>query len=438
MVEGRLSRRPQGRVIAVMVVWNGRRFLERAVSSVLAELGEEDDLLVVDNGSTDGSGEFLRERFPQAAILATGENLGGAGGFSAGMRAALRDEGCRQVWLLDNDIEAEPGALSALREALDADAGVAAVGSQLCLYDDPERVQELGSRYSPWLGALRQVHHGEPRLAPDSPPRAVDYLPACSLLVRRDALERAGLFREEFFVFYDDVEWSLRIRAQGGVIKAAPGSVVRHCYGGGKETVPWREYYRKRNRCACLSLFPPRLGGRLALLIYLMHVNSLARFFRLQGDETLSGVYERALEDYLARRFGRRDDLPEVSETGLPPLLLDAGSIRIDSSLSPGDAQAARARLQSAGHAGRAGQGGSGETIVVGERYRWRIARQGRLVRYRCGGRWWEISSPRREYLLVLVRRLVSLLTATPAAMAQWRKTRRQSWPSPPTVGADG
>ena len=421
MAERRLTRQPRGDTIAVMVVWNGRRFLERAVASVLAALDDRADLLVVDNGSTDGSFEFLQQHFPQVAILETGDNLGGAGGFSAGMRVALQDANCRQVWLLDNDIEVEPGALSALKAVLDSDPKVAAAGSQLCLYDDPEQVQEIGSRYTPWLGALQQRHHGGHRLPPETPPQVVDYLPACSLLVRREILERVGPFREDFFIFYDDVEWSLRVGAAGGVLEAAPASVVRHCYGGNKETVPWREYYRKRNRCACLSLHPPPRGGRLALLLYLGYLNYRIRFLERQGDDLLAGIYRRARDDFLAHRFGRRDDLPEAAPTPLPTALKQATSIHLDSSLATGDASAA---CQSLGVT--SGDAPHAEAVIAGECYSWKAAGARQLWRYRCGGRWQAVTSPRLEYLRTRVRMLSALFAAMPAAVSHWRQSRRR------------
>ncbi len=112
-----LNRAPDGEVIAVMVVWNGLSFLAEGIASVLRELRPQDDLLIVENGSTDGSAEWLRQNHPDVARLQTGCNLGGAGGFNAGMSIALRCPRCRYLWLLDNDIIVEPGALPPLSKS---------------------------------------------------------------------------------------------------------------------------------------------------------------------------------------------------------------------------------------------------------------------------------------------------------------------------------
>ncbi len=435
--EPRLTRQPRGRVIAVMVAWNGRSFLEAAISSVLEALGEHGELLVVENGSTDSSFDFLRAHFPDVAVLQTGENLGGAGGFSAGMRVALEDLECHYVWLLDNDIIVEPGALEPLLDILASAPDIAATGSQLCLYDRPDTVQELGSRYTPWLGALEQQHAGQPRLPADASPREVDYLAACSLLIRSDILRQHGLFREALFVFYDDVEWSLRVRRAGYRLLAVPASVVRHCYGGDKPTVPWREYYRKRNRCICLRLEPPRRGRLLALYFYLVYVNALVRYLAWQGDLVLAGTYRLALDDFDNGRLGRREIVHPAAAP--PPLPENACGIWVDTSLSPGDAEAAWKALEHVAvhrkqHLLRLGpnQAGGAEIALVGERYSWTATHSKRLLRYRCGGRWSQITHPRREWLLSRLRLTMALMQAVPAALPRWLRALRRDPPPIP------
>lgn len=432
-----LSRQPRGGTIAVMVAWNGRPFLETAVPSVLEALGNYGDLLVVENGSTDNSFEFLRSRFSDVAVLRTGENLGGAGGFSAGMRVALQAPECEHVWLLDNDILVEPGALEPLLAALESAPDVAAAGSQLCLYDRPKIVQELGSHYTPWLGALHQQHAGETRLPPEAPSREADYLAACSLLIRAETLRRHGLFRESLFVFYDDVEWALRIRNVGHRLLAIPASVVRHCYGGDKPTVPWREYYRKRNRCVCLSLEPPRRGGRLALYIYLAYVDALGRHLHWQGDKLLAGVYRRALQDFDKNNLGRRDIVsPQPDPTPLPDRITQ---IWIDPTVAAGDAEAAvQAAQESARKAGKILQRSEAispshdDLVIVGERFSWSATRGRCLLRYRCGGRWMPIARPCREWLLSRLRLAAALLLAAPATLPCWLRAMRREHPPAP------
>jgi GT2 family glycosyltransferase len=304
--EGTLTRAPSGRVIAVMVNHNGNRFLEASVGSALAALkGHGGDLLVVDNASVDDSRAYLRERFSNVAVLGLPENTGGSGGFSAGMATALTCAECEYIWLLDNDIVVEPGALEELLRQLGSEPRWGAVGSQICIYDKPEVVQEVGGQVSQWLGALRQGGAGGARREPNDGAVAADYLAACSVLIRRDCLIEVGPFRP-FFLYYDDVDWGLRARATGWKLCADPASVVRHWFSGHKPLEPWREYYRKRNRALFLALHPTRLG-RGVLWIYLIYVNYLAFRFSCPVHNALGAAYQRAAADAAAGRSGRAE-----------------------------------------------------------------------------------------------------------------------------------
>ncbi len=323
-----LTRSPVGRVIAVMVNFNGRRFLEASIGSALAALAVYDgDLLVVDNASTDGSGDYIRDRFPGVAVLSLAENTGGSGGFSSGMLAALECPQCEWIWLLDNDVIIEPGALEPLLNLLRMEPGSGAVGSQICLYDRPEIVQEVGGHVSPWLGALRQYGAGGRRFPEGFGAVTADYLAACSVMVRRSCLEEVGPF-SDFFLYYDDVDWGLRARAAGWELRAEPASVVRHYFSGAKPLDPWREYYRKRNRAVFLARHPPRHLGLGALWIYLAYLNHLAFWYARLLDSRLGHVYRQALTDVVDGRLGRTSlfDVPghdiDPNQTGNPALFL--------------------------------------------------------------------------------------------------------------------
>lgn len=329
-----LSHSLDARIIAVMVNWNGKMFLHASIPSVIAELsGVNGQLLLVDNASTDGSVEYVQQHFPEVVILQMGENLGGAGGFSAGMRASLECAKCEFVWLLDNDILAESGALPPLLNYLDSDPSAGAAGSQICLYDKPETIQEIGANLTPWLGGLQQCFSGQVRLATTTSAFRVDYLAACSILIRRCCLEQIGVFGD-FFIFYDDVEWGVRAQRAGWSLWGVPTSVIRHNYNATKPTTAWREYYRKRNRLALLTAYPPRLGGIFASFIYLFYLNQQIQFHKWREEQDLYRALLWARQDGLIGRFGKRDLSDFVADTkqlntdsllGLTEILVDIG-----------------------------------------------------------------------------------------------------------------
>ncbi len=336
-------------LLAVMVNWNGRAFLQNSVGSVLEELENSDgELLVVDNASTDGSVEFLQAQFPQVNIFQTGDNLGGAGGFRAGMRFALSQPNIRYVWLLDNDIIVEPNSLAPLLQVLQEDEKIGATGSQICMYNNREVVQEVGAYYTPWLAALRQHGSGEKRLPSASQPFEVDYLAACSVLIKKECLEQVGIFGD-FFIFYDDVEWGLRAKKAGWHLFAVPASMIRHHYNMIKPVVPWREYYRKRNRLAVIFAYPPLYGRWFASWLYFIFVNYLLLLYRWRGDIPLYRALLWAREDAINGHLGKRDlkNLdPSNQNAAQSPELALGDSVLIDIPESAGEALAAIKKLK--------------------------------------------------------------------------------------------
>lgn len=330
-------------VIAIMVNWNGKNFLRASLASVLSELNKhKGKLLLIDNNSSDGSVDYVREQFSQVVISQNNENLGGAGGFSCGMKLALQSVQCEFIWLLDNDIVVEENALSHLVNWLIYQENSGAAGSQICLYEKPKTIQEIGSFYSPWLGSLNQCYSGQERLPSNVKPWKVDYLAACSMLIRRKCLEQVGVF-EDFFIFYDDVEWGLRAKKLGWTLWAVPASVICHNFSAIKPTQSWREYYRKRNRLVVLSKYPPKQGRYSAALIYLWFLGKLILLNKILGYSSLYYAYLWARQDALQGKLGKRD-LSYLNELDLNESKLyfpeNIHEILIDVGESPGDALA--------------------------------------------------------------------------------------------------
>ena len=433
MTTPNLTRSPDGEVIAIMVVWNGLPFLPEGVASALRELTPQDDLLIVENGSTDGSAEWLGQHYPDIAVLQTGRNLGGAGGFNAGMAVALRCPRCRYVWLLDNDIIVEPGALPPLLNQLANQPNAAAAGSQICLYQQPDTVQEIGALLSPWLGALQQRGAGGPRQSSEQPPASVDYLAACSLLIRAETLRAIGLF-PNFFIYYDDVEWSQRVQRAGWTLWAVPASVIRHHFSGLKPIVAWREYYRKRNRTVFLALYPPRRGRQWALLVYLTHLHHLILHTRWRGHTLFHQTYAAALQDALSGQLGARALPPPPQAASLPSPLQTGDMVWIDLPGQPGDAQLLARLLQNNSPTIPCQIIGATQSenptptsrpaAIVGENYRLHTAWRAAMVyRYR-DGRFTRLPHPVRDLIMTHLRHGLALLVAVFRAIPDFRRLR--------------
>jgi rhamnopyranosyl-N-acetylglucosaminyl-diphospho-decaprenol beta-1,3/1,4-galactofuranosyltransferase len=230
--------------VAVTVAWNCR---ER-VLALLAALRREGapPVVVVDNGSADGTAAAVRERFPEAELVALRRNTGGAGGFAIGMRHALL-AGAERLWLLDSDALPLPGCRAALERTFAP--GVGAVAARIVTEEDPPRIQECGAMLHRLTGKPLFIGAGLPADAP-LPAREVDYAAACCLMLDAAAVRRAGIFDPRWFIFFDDVEFCARLRRRGFAIRTAPDARATHPWHGAKPIAPWRAYYAVRNQIA--------------------------------------------------------------------------------------------------------------------------------------------------------------------------------------------
>jgi GT2 family glycosyltransferase len=254
-------------------------------------------ILLVDNGSPDGSGDELHRRFPDVGFLQTGENTGYSGGNNRGIRKAL-DEGADFVFVLNPDTIVDPGTIDSLVEAARSDERVAAVAPTIVRMDDPTKVWYGGGAFDPMraLGVHWPVPNGRPI---GSEPRPVTFCSGCALLLRAEAIREVGPFEESYFLYVEDAELSVRLTDAGWRLLHDPRARVLHDVPpDSAEPTPDQIRYRDRNRRrlarAHLSL-PAR--ARFGAWFYPTRAVHLARYL-MRGDlprvrAILRGLSER-------------------------------------------------------------------------------------------------------------------------------------------------
>ena len=219
-------------VTVIVVTWNALPWVEQCLESVRGR-----DTIVVDNGSTDGTLELVRERFPEVRIVEQ-ENRGMGGGNNAGMRLA---EG-RWFFLLNSDAWVVGDGLDRLVAYGDAHPDAAVVGPRLLNQDG---TLQRSVRGEPNLWRLSTEYLGIRKLAPHSnllnplymggfdhdTETEADWLYAAALLVRREAVEQVGMFDEDFFMFSEEVDWLTRFRRAGWKVLFTPSAEVVHVGG---------------------------------------------------------------------------------------------------------------------------------------------------------------------------------------------------------------
>ena len=232
----------------VIVNWNTRDLLLRCLETVFAsEGGLQYRVVVVDNASTDGSADAVRQQFPAAEVIASEIN----GGFSYGNNLGLRHLGFRAAGdvdadapryalLLNPDTEVEPGSLAGMTRYMDAHPEVGVAGPKLVL---PDGSLDLACRRSfPTPAVAFYRFSGLAKLFPKSPRFArynmtfvdvdqeleVDSVVGAYMQVRREAIERVGLLDETFFMYGEDLDWAFRVKNAGWKVMYHPQVTVKH------------------------------------------------------------------------------------------------------------------------------------------------------------------------------------------------------------------
>lgn len=222
------------RVAVVIPTWNGRDDLPACLESLRGQ-SVPVEIVVVENGSTDGSVEMLRESYPEVTLLVQPVNLGFAGGVNVGLRYALH-RGHDFVALLNNDAIADPRWVEHLVDEMTRDERVGMVASKFVTIDG-SRLDSTGECYSIW-GLPFPRGRGEEDL--DAYDALTELFGASggSTLYRADMLRDVGLFDEDFFAYFEDVDLSWRARLRGWRVVLAPAAVASHRIGATSGRIP--------------------------------------------------------------------------------------------------------------------------------------------------------------------------------------------------------
>jgi GT2 family glycosyltransferase len=299
----------------VVVTRNRRSLLRRCLAALAAQTTLPGSVLVVDNAGSDGSGEMIRSEFPAVRLIRLEENVGGAGGFCAGMQAAI-EAGCSWLWIMDDDCFPETAAL----ENLTAAAEEGAVYGSITLSESGGDGFASGSVILKAGAEERKI--GRLSDITGKGPFETVGIGFGGLFISREAVRQAGLPRKDFFVYADDSEYSRRIRLLHGMrMFYVPDSVIRHpalrireiTLLGRKvpvvESAPWKAYYNIRNQTYVTRLY--NLGPAAFFLSYLPRQAvflALRAFFIDDGERFRRFfLYMKALFDGALGRMGKRD-----------------------------------------------------------------------------------------------------------------------------------
>lgn len=240
------------RTSLIILSWNSHQMTSECIRSVLAMSAGNFEIIVVDNGSSDGSAQMLPQEFPQITVLSQETNLGFAAGCNVGVRYALA-KGAEYVLLLNNDTLVAPDFVSEMLAVIETDPRIAAVCPKIYFADPPGKLWYAGADFSLWTGTVRhrgwkEIDHGQFDHCQE-----ITRATGCAMLVRCSALGDVGLLDEQFWAYAEDLDWSLRFLKRGYRLMYAPKARLWHYDGAtsvksmGKGSEAMRQFLGTRN-----------------------------------------------------------------------------------------------------------------------------------------------------------------------------------------------
>lgn len=286
----------ESKILVVILNWRQAPLTIECVRVLKSVDWQNLDILVIDNGSDDNSAELLAKVLSPNELIMLPENRGFAAGSNAGLRQA-RESGYDYALLLNNDAFPTSDMLARMIAHIGPD--VALVSPKIFYEVDPERIWFAGGDRHPIT--LDLINTG--RDLPDSPQwsvsRDVDYLLGTCLLVNLAATENCPYFDEIYFLYFEDLDWSLRLKAQGLRLRLAADAHLYHrvAASSGGLNSPWRRYHMARSSVIFWRRYA-YLGRPMIILLFRLAsaVKSLL-LLALTGRLTVARAYLNGLRD---------------------------------------------------------------------------------------------------------------------------------------------
>ena len=250
------------RITAIVVNWNNQAYTLACLKSLTQCVPLKPDIILVDNGSVDGTLVAVRADFPEVELIALPTNQHFAAGANYGLHLALARE-ADYAWLLNNDVIVTPEALAEMLRVAESDPSVGIVGSRLVHPGQPPHVV-IGARCDFRTGA---IHEPELPLDLGLDRFAVDYVWGCSMLIRSEVLRQVGLLDERYVAYFEDADFCLRARQAGWQTVTALRANVYHAGAKTADRVFLQQMWlRGRNWLRCYWRHaPPADRPRLLL-----------------------------------------------------------------------------------------------------------------------------------------------------------------------------
>lgn len=302
-------------VAIILLNWNGYQDTYECLKSLETLDYPSFHVFLVDNASNDDSfvkltNDFEESRFSVGmTLLQSGGNFGFAGGNNVAIKKAY-EQGYQYYWLLNNDTTIEPDALSTLVNVIDNDHNIGIVGSKI-YFAGTDLLWFAGGNVNVYTGATNHIGIKEQDRGQYDEQQEVSYIVGCSLLFRRELIDRAGYLEEDYFLYYEDTDWSIRARKHGWKVVYVPESIVHHKVSSSQkssEVSPYSTYYLVRNAYLMVCKTQNKLARPVAIFQLFLNIvkHHIRIFFRWQDNKMVrSGLILKGAIHGLTGKIGK-------------------------------------------------------------------------------------------------------------------------------------
>jgi GT2 family glycosyltransferase len=235
------------KVAIIILNWNGKKDTLACLHSVAAIDYLYATVVVVDNGSSDGSAEAIRSQFPSVILIENSENLGFAEGNNVGIRFALQTD-AELILLLNNDTIVDPQILNAFTTTFATYPQAGILGAKIYLYDQMDTLDHWGGMWNPSTAQFDLIGLRQKEESAESLPQLLDYVCGAALIARRSVFEQIGLLEPQFFLIWEESDFCFRARRAGFATMTCPKACIYHKVSASFVGKPHSTYFWWRNR----------------------------------------------------------------------------------------------------------------------------------------------------------------------------------------------
>ena len=296
----------------ILLNWNSFECTMDCIESLKAISNDDYDIILVDNNSEDHSGDKLAAANLDLIYLKLSDNRGFTGGNNAGISYSL-SHNYQYTLLLNNDTFVETDFLDVLVSYLDENQGTGAIQPKIYFNHNRKLLWNGGSWFNPWTGNDYVEGTGKTSSKTSENIKQPDWLTGCALLIRNDVIRKIGLLNESLFMYYEDVDYSFRIKKAGYSLIYYPKSVIYHIAGASTRTMekgkegflsPVVHYYLVRNRIWLLKKYLHPAQKISASIMVSGYLIAMLTYFLLRGRFVKFNTVIKAICDGIVGDMG--------------------------------------------------------------------------------------------------------------------------------------